>query len=344
MQRIIRPSQITWPDDYSLRTIGISQSMWNIWFTCERKFILFLNGYKTDIALANVNFGNQFHDIVEEVYRGGELPSDSKVQSLVDKHVEKELDANPPNLAQMLETDAALGEATIIEYFKHYGDDFKKYDFEALEEYFEVMFMGVKMRGKKDGRVRLRRGDRSRYNMEHKTKGQIPSRLLEYLSLDFQNHYYLLGDELEGGEKKTGTLYNVVRKSQMKPSKTESLSSFKKRVQETIQKNPSHFFKRWPVTYTTRDRNVFKQDLITSIEDMKSKQGKIPVANRSACLKPFVCPYLEACAKDNCNSLPKNNEPIKQRLFPELKEDLDNDNKKNTKNENKIKTAKRRKK
>jgi len=326
---LIKPSNIFWPEDFDLGITGMSQSLWDMWCGCNRKFLLHLNGYRNPKKVFNTNFGSMSHDVLDKVYTKGDIPRRNQISKYISGFIEGELKTNTPMTMQQLEIDAAKCEGTLVPHFDHYRKDFSNKNFIGVEKYFETKYKNIKIRGKIDAQYISLIADKSKWNMEHKTKGQISENtLLIHLNLDFQNLYYLLADEMMKGKTPYGTNYNVIRNTQAKPLKGEPLNMYMKRVEESIRKNPSHTFKRWEIPYTSRDHTQFRNELDIHIKDIKHKQNKPVAPNRFSCTKPFACPYLEACAFDNCKSLTQETGSLEERLFPELKEDIKNDTKK----------------
>jgi len=314
-QKIIRPSDITWPDNWDIKANGITQSLWSSWMKCNRLFLLQVNGYKSYDNKAKFNFGNLVHEVNDKVYTARKLPTKKEILGHIDDYVKEELASDAPISEQILEDDAAKAEATLIPYFEFYKKDFTKKKFYGTEELFKVEYNGITMRGKIDNKYIA---VAKKWLMEHKTAGRIEEgTLIDYLALDFQNLYYNLADELQTGEAAQGTLYNIIRNTSSKPKVNESLLAYKKRIQITVEKDPGHFFKRWEVAYSANDRKIFRQDLDNMIIDFNHKKGKPVIANRFSCRYPFPCPMLRACSQNSCSDLTKTDD-IEKSLYSEL--------------------------
>lgn len=337
MSSIIRPSTIQWPEEYSLKKIGITQSMMSTWSTCQRKFIFHLLGYKNPKQKDTFYFGNLSHEVLDRVYTKGKLPTKNNITTYVDEYSELVVRDNlSPLSLQEIDNIAAKAVPTLIQYFIKYEKDFKTKKFFATEENFKVPFNGATLLGKIDSKFMIKI---AKWLMEHKTKGMISEdNILTHLNIDFQNLMYNLADEIQTGTPSKGTLYNVIRNSQMKLYKGENLGAYSKRIEKTIIADPDHFFKRWEVPYVASDRANFKHDVTNLLDDIKYKQNKPVLPNRFGCLQPFKCPFLEACAGDSCKTLIQDTTPMGIRLFPELQE-VNYDSNKST-----IKEAKRQKK
>jgi len=345
VKKIIRPSDLPWPGDWSLETIGLSQSMIGLWLTCKRMFLFHINGYHNPKKEINTNFGSICHEVNDQVYTAGKYPTTKQIVSGIDTYCQKRIKDGTLVTHQQIEADAAKAEATLIPYFEFYKKDFKNKTFFDAEDLFEIGFGGAKFRGKIDLKYRTKTG--KKWLKEHKTKGQInEDGLLTYLPMDFQSKFYLIADKYKTGEMAKGVLYNVIRNSQMKPLKGERISSYKKRLMESIRKNPGHFFKRWETVYTKDEMSIFNFDLSNILHEIKFRHSMHIYPNTFSCLKPWPCQFLKACSENSCRSLVKKNESPEERLFPELKEEANASQKNTTKKKRvaKRKVAKRVKK
>lgn len=314
----IRPSTLEWPGDWSIDTVGISQSLWSDWLCCRRMFLFKINGYAQPLKDEKVHFGNIVHYVNDKAYDSGKCPSKRAVGKLVDEYSDMVLKKGTVMTQQQMETDAAKAHATMTAYFEHYESDFTKKKFTGVEHLFEVRYNGCIQRGKIDGRYTT---NRKKWLMEHKSKGRInDDTTLLRLPLDFQNLFYVLNDEIETGDRAYGVLYNVVRNTQMKQGKNESLKAYFERVLESCRADPDHSFKRWENTYTDEDMRLFQHDLDYMIDEIKFKTGLPIHCNRFNCDRAWQCEFLRACSEDSMASLTKSTEPQMDYIFPELKE------------------------
>jgi len=341
MTKIIRPDTLEWPEDFDILKTGMSQSLWGQWMTCRRMFLFTINGYRNPAKVFSTNFGSMVHEVNDKVYSSNEFPTNKIVRKLIDDFIATELKKNTLMSQQQLELDAAKAEATLIPYFEFYKNDFKHKKFFDVESTFKVTYSGFTMKGKIDGKHRVK--NKKKWLDEHKTKGQIQEdTLLKYLPLDFQNLYYLLADEISTGEPAEGVLYNVIRNSGIRQTKNETVKSYKNRIQAAAEKDPEHHFKRWEIVYPKQDKKEFGNHLSLMAEEIKHKQDLPVYPNRWSCQNPWPCPFLEACSGNSCKSLTQIKGSTEERLFPELKEETNADKK--TKKIKKPKVAKRLKK
>jgi len=321
-KKIIRPSDLPWPDDWDIINIGLSQSLIYQWKTCKRRFLFILNGYRNPAKDISTNFGSICHEVMDKVFSNNTPPGNKGVVNIIDRYCDKKLKDGTGVSLQQMEVDAAKAEATMIPYFEFYKDDFKTKKYFDVESLFQARYSGATIRGKIDAKYRTKNG--KKWLKEHKTKGQIDEDgLLKYLPLDFQNQFYLTADRYMTGELAIGVLYNVVRNSRARPLKNETLMAFKKKVMNECRKNPEHFYKRWESTYSEHDLEIFGRDLGFVFDEIKFKNKMHVWPNTWACLNPWRCEFLSACSSDSCKSLVQIEGGIHDKLFPELKEDSD---------------------
>lgn len=335
----LKVSDITWPDDWSLEEVGITQSMWSTWLHCKQEFLLHINRWRKKRGDAKFNFGNNVHEVLDKAYTSNKLPKGRTINRWLDDYTKnKKLSMNQKEI----ETDLAKAEAVLTEYFKYTKNDFKINKFKRVEEEFNVLFeftdkeTGKKyaaiLKGKIDAGYISNSAD---WNMEHKSKSRIDEKNLPLaLDMDFQNLYYLLAVELKTGKLPLGTLYNVIRNPGTKQKINESLLEYKQRLIVEIQKKPEHYFKRWETRYVERQHTEFRRDLQSLIKEVKGYVGKTVPKSYGKCLYPFPCQYLEACSSNSLVGYEKAD-----KLFSEL-EGTQTENDKKEKEEEKSKYQK----
>jgi hypothetical protein len=264
---------------------------------------------------SKTNFGSLVHDVLDKVYTNGSYPASSDVNYLIDAYIEKHKDEL--GFDDDIEQIAALAEVSLVNYFKFYEKDFTEKKFYDVEKEFAVPLIGETLRGKIDGKYHT--SDGTKWLMEHKTKGQInEDHLLKILNIDFQNMFYLLADYLETKTLARGVLYNVIRKSAIRRTKSETIKQYKTRVSFEMEKDPQHFFKRWEVLYSESQIKEFVfrlghvlADLHLYYEDINAVHNDI---NPFACNNNgFACEFLDLCTGGNTDDF-----YIRDLQFPEL--------------------------
>jgi hypothetical protein len=291
-----------------LSRVGLSQSLILAFDECRRKFLFKANGYRPLDKKDKYLFGSVFHEALDKTYNGKFKTWVKFEEFFREKKMHEFATVNE----QQVELDFALCEIMLEAYIEYYPEDFTDKKFDGVEEEFEIMFEGAKLRGKKDGRFYI---DKKRWMMEHKTKSRYnEDALMLVLSFDFQNLMYILADETEYQEPIAGTLYNVIRKPQLRKGKTETLVEFCERVREDVKKRPEWYFTRWEVPYTRKDKERFKHELkqkLSAIE-LAVAQGSFYKCPK-ACTGMYTCEYLPSCAANAFINLEK-----KTDIFPEL--------------------------
>jgi len=305
------------PKSFTIDT-GMTQSLWGTFLDCRQKFVLKLNRYTSKRTESTTNFGALIHHCLDKIYSANEHPTVSKINEYIDSYYDAEKEKISLIDSQQMEYEAALGEATLRNYVEHFKNDFIDNKYFDVEQVFDTLFnKQYRMKGKIDGKYRAL--DLTKWLMEHKTKGQINvDNILNGLPLNFQNLYYLEADELETGEPAEGVLYNIIRKSGMKPKKGESIFNYKNRMIVDIESRPEYYFFRFPVSYTPRQRKDFRTSLLAKFLEMeKLLNGENPVyKNEFSCLgKLYACEFLEACATNSMLSYIQ-----KKSLFTELED------------------------
>ena len=77
--------ELTIPDDYTLLDTGISQSLFNEFNLCPRRFLYAINRWTSKKKEEKTSWGSKSHDILEKMYRYGKKPS----RKLVDRWIEE---------------------------------------------------------------------------------------------------------------------------------------------------------------------------------------------------------------------------------------------------------------
>lgn len=301
---------LSFPSDYSLKREGMTQSMLSNWQKCRRAFLIALNRWTDPEKGKRTGFGSLFHQLLDNTYtyykKTGKAPDRKIIKDWIREYAKEETEkAGKGSLSGKkeleIERDKLVAQILMEEYIEHYAKDFELKKFDEVEQSFCVKFHGYILRGKIDARFWLHR--KERWIMEHKTKTQVNVQNLFYkLSFDLQNLFYILADELENGTKVTGVLYNVVRNpSDPWKKKYPTLKEYGRVLRVKIKKDPSHYFMRWEVPYTEKDKRAFRKSLLMKLRDVRRLlSGKdYPYPNEGSCIGQWTCDYLRACSAKN---------------------------------------------
>lgn len=303
--------------EYNLQTVGITQSLLSAYQMCRMRFLLMINRWEPMEQSKNIAFGNLFHELLERNYRRGKPAASFTLKAWINEHLEENKDRllafNEDEISKL----AIVARVVCEEYLKVYKDDFKTMDFTGIETLFAIQFHGYLLRGKKDGMYTNKSG--AHRTLEHKTKGRIVEETLQYmLPFDLQNLFYITAEELERGVKVYGTLYNIIRNPGHKPKGNETEKEFTDRLRSLIQKDPAHFFIRYDVPYSEKEKARFRKELLYKLQEVEGfLKGNVPLfRNENACTIPYNCKYLRLCSQGHTGGYFQ-----KPELFTELAEE-----------------------
>lgn len=286
--------------DYSLQVQGISQSLLGSWQNCRRRFLLEVNRWQNVSTFKNTAYGSMVHEVLDRVYSlhtSGEAKY-ADLGTVIEESVENHQLPAIFKPAQQ-ESMKAMAQAVLEGYIWYYKKDFEQMRFEAIESQFEVPFReeGFILRGKKDGRFRAK--DKSRWHIEHKTKGRISEEsMMPHLAFDLQNLFYMLADKIEFGQLLHGVLYNILRNPEVR--KELSPPDLYKYLQGLIQADPKHYYIRYELPYSANDLAIFQTELHEKLLDLQAAlaDGRLCkfYKNECNCEGGYACPFLQACS------------------------------------------------
>jgi hypothetical protein len=299
-------SDLSFPEDYSLFTTGITQSLLSTWQKCPRAFLISLNRWTDPTKGKRTGFGSLFHQMLDNLYsyysETEDIPDKDLIKDWIQEYADNEESKRghgslSGKQEEEIERDKLVTLILLEEYIKFYPKDFKKKKFDEIEKSFEVQFHGYKLKGKIDARYWL---SDERWLMEHKTKSRFnwPELVLK-LSFDLQNLFYILADELENKHKVQGVLYNVVRNpSDPWRKKYPTIREYGRFLRVKIRKNPDHYFLRKEIIYSEEDKKNFRTNLLNKLRLINRMiNGTVPIyPNESSCLTQYTCDNLRACS------------------------------------------------
>jgi hypothetical protein len=255
---------------------GITYSILSKFDVCRHRFhIAQVQGWKPKKINYALEFGNIFHHLVEAQDRG----IDNKdMGRIVENYVQHRIETSHADSTTITEL-SIMGE-TCLKTFEHYvvywqqnpcfeirGKWYYEKDFNWIgkEIAFDVKYRMpngrvVRLRGKQDGKFNISRKIQGNWLFETKTKGRIdPDGITKGLHKDLQTGLYMTAMQImDKGVCPQGVLYNVIRRTQLKPRVNEKASDFAKRVEEDIQKRPEWYFMRWSREITEYELENFK--------------------------------------------------------------------------------------
>jgi hypothetical protein len=275
---------------------GLTQSIVKNYFDCKWKFYLKLSGliFKRN-STEKTDFGTIVHSILEKWYL-------TKGKIFEDKTALKQFITDEAKNNNMFFKNDIIVQLkvyyTMLAYFEIYKNDLKYLILNVEQKFINNIH---NQSGKRDLEVKKKN---SIIIVDHKTKSRIDeNNLLAGLNLDFQSLFYLLSVD-----SANEVMINIIRNSQKK--------NFDENFYYEILKNADHYFKRYNIMYTKKDKNDFLilwNTIKNNIEDDIETLNIFP--NYFHCIGNYECEYLDYCNKKCKNN---NNYEIKQFNYKEL--------------------------
>jgi hypothetical protein len=235
-------------------------------------------------------FGDGFHYALEHL-PADPTPTPEQIEHVIQVEWSGRLLGN--NLTQAERTirarTKALLIATLLGYHEHHSDD--DFCWIGREQQFKVpttAWIGetpVSLRGKKDGVFEVKG---KRWLFETKTRGTVDAfKTLNVLSHDLQALLYAYSETVEHTQP-AGILYNVVRRSGLRPKQGEKIDDYGSRVLADIRERPEWYFFRWQITLVPGEVQKWYhatlepilEDLIEWYLDLESHRGDSVAAGR----------------------------------------------------------------
>lgn len=304
---------------YSLQN-GISQSLMTNW-ACRYKFIMKLNKWTTLESGKNTYYGSIVHYVLENLYRKGKNTLPLDIEEWINQFIrqyEKEMKVWTSDNIHFVAKMCAI---VLKEYFNYYFDDFDEMTIHTVESKFNVPFHNTHLLGMRDLLFSYK-GKNGKWIMEHKSMGRVVEKiLLQRLRIDKQILFYATATEQEYDLLIDGVLFNVIRRPQLKfDEMKEDKTDFLKRLHDDILERPEFYFIRYPVTFTQKDKQIFKEELTKKLDDIQDfLSGKLRVYREEDMCEsayngsPYVCEYIDVCSTGIIKGM------IQQKSwFPEL--------------------------
>lgn len=311
---------------------GVTFSLQSSFGDCRQRCRWYLDGWRQPVLKESLEFGSLIHGpLLETLGKGvqsGAVATVEQAKALLPAHVDawRRERAGAADSAELQQTEFVLAKAQAVwpAYCEVHKNDLRKSLWLDVEGTFDVRWRGYRLRGRRDG---IRRDKRGRlWLFETKTKSQISDDdIMRTLSFDAQSLFYLVSNraELERdgrlGKGIIGVVYNVVRNPGERRLKkgTEPLADYSARVAEKVAADPGHYFKRYEAVYTRDQVTAFEERLESKLAAFHAwLLGNAPTyCNEAACVKKWNCGFLDACASGG----PERAGMIREgRLFEEL--------------------------
>jgi len=306
--------------NYSYERDGITQSLFEMYMQCPRKFAIRTLGWDTTakFAMQRGAFGHKAIENfrIDREHNRKSISKEKYCQEWFEKSFkkykfQKGLTKNQEECIRG--AFAAIMPAYVITYFDSDG----KYKF-SPEYIFDIVVEGVRIRGKIDSFVQSITNSQDAGLLETKFKSRISENDLDIsLALDWQSLVYLWAMVKNTiGEDPLFVDYDVVRF----PSVKDDQKPFElyKSISESIKKEPEHWFKRWRTNFSRQDIDVFRKGMWLKLKEFRQRFEQKGSWYRNECncqTRYGVCPYMKLCSTGNATGL------IRQPLFTELNEE-----------------------
>lgn len=292
---------LTIPKGFTLLK-GVSQSQLADFAQCRMKWLYRINGLTTPMLETRTNFGKVFHWLLSKLMKFGYVGIN------VPLWIEDFQKSDSWVSEQEMEEDCALAEVVFLHYVKAYKKQDMLMEVVSCEK-FIYWTNGSDVRYVKADLVYRVGKHKGLWVMENKTRSRIDEEGMSlHLLIDFQNLFTVTTIEGAMKEDVVGVKYNIIRTPQLERKKDETLKEFCERVDEDIAGRPEFYFIRPEIIYSARDKQWFlTNEYAGIIEDLRAVvAGKSRCyRNSCACLRPYKCDFLEACAMGDISYLVK---------------------------------------
>ena len=244
---------------WDLERDGVTYSILNQFQNCRHRLhINKVQGWQPKRINFPMEFGSLFHLLLEASDQGHD---DSIFTRIVDNYILKRTEGKSADVMKEASLMGAVVLVTHRQYVAYWDQNpsllrdvkhvyEKDFGWIEKEKAFEVEYRmstgrKVKLRGKRDGVFKIP-GENQLILKENKTKGQIDADgLTQGLHKDMQTMLYILSMFLEFKSLPWGLLYDVIRRTSLKPRVADTPASFAERVEADIVKRPDFYFMRW---------------------------------------------------------------------------------------------------
>lgn len=244
---------------------GVTYSSLNTWESCQEQFGLkYIDGLSTKAISIPLEFGNIMHFGLECQLK---FPSALEaIYHVTSKYrVWRGKTLLNPRESDTLDFLCGLAEITFPAYCDYWDADDKKLNWIGREEKFDVPYdvqmpdgsiRTIRLRGMRDGLFRPKQSILGLF--ETKTKSRISeNEIRDGLKADMQTLFYIFVTYLERGELPTTIKYNIIRRSDKKPHKNESVDSQLDRIKKDIKARPDFYFMRFNAELVKKDVDEF---------------------------------------------------------------------------------------
>ena len=318
---------------YDLERDGVTQSMLTAFLSCPTKTKLgTVEGWSSSRPRRALSYGSLMHKVLEDEQRiqkekGKDwTPSDLRVRTTIDdackvfRKKANEKGRFSPEDEEQLELTKAQLYAIMPAYFRHW--DAPKWT--EIENVFDIPYkvgtsLTTRLRGRKDGVFTAKDG--TLWQLDSKSSSRINEEELGVtLTRNYQILFYTLATYLQTGKIPKRFVYNIVRKTGLKP-KGGDLPEYVKRIGDEVAKNPDHFFHRFEVAIVKQDLLDFQKELDQTLLHIKAwvEAGMPSPKFGMPCQGMYgLCNYAAICYEDDYSQY-----KTREHVFAELVDEED---------------------
>lgn len=280
--------------------------------------LLVKTGIVTPIALA---VGTAFHGAMEQFYATKGKRVNVATLQFKDTDIPSLVDHQKLNFWNLMLP--AMLEAYCI-YYK--GDD-TRWELLELEREVDIVFRGIRLRGKIDLKVRDTSG---LWIVDHKTTSRLNRDVVAGYDFRFQFMFYLwLESKINPKEKLKGFIVNTMKKPELRQKVSESVEAFVDRCRTDMISEPDKYFYREAYPITKDALEHFEQEVVIPklnvlqflIDHPESEvaQSLMKVKNTDECQKwgKQPCAYIDLCRHGDKMSFLFDKKPAKHEELGE---------------------------
>lgn len=234
---------------------------------CKRKFFWkYMMRIRSKFKDRNLLIGSAFHHCLGEWYRGKR----SSIASIASaKMVELQKDAQTARAyydqddLDKLNIAIDTFQGMMIAYGELYKKDRDIWDIqrESIEKPFVVKYQDFDLLGKTDLVAGQPGKSRRQFLVEHKTASMIKESYIDRLALDTQVRCYIVGATKGLGYTINEVVYDVVKKCKLRKKSNEDATEFGRRIAGDYLSDPSKYFYREKLLFSTHDIAAFEYEL-----------------------------------------------------------------------------------
>jgi hypothetical protein len=270
---------------------------------CPRLYWFRAKGWRPEFDSRIFDYGNIMHKLAEcRAKAGKSIDCRKSIEDWRRAEVKRR-----PSAARSIEMSCAKAAGVFPQYERFWKSDYKV-EWLAVEKVFEVVSCNFHLKGKID---RFGKVGNDFMLYDTKTKSQIDEEEIRWcLPFDFQALFYTRVLEIMGYPDVEFT-YDVVRNPAYR---LEAPPDMFRRVSHESKRDPRHFFKRYTVSFSKKERREFRRDLCILLYNAERLAliDVPPPKRRSGCIGRGACPFISACSTGSMVGFTQEKEYFKE--------------------------------